>query len=184
MVAQLKTHFKRKAFIYLTVLALIGCSEDQYTVVELHHKQPSELKPVIDQQLGEDIKYDITGQTIVFYDASDSLHSTIRLLEALDKESDVYSLEFSWKNPNRISTTKLPPSISIQSSKNNVISLFKTNWHINIQPSNQSQVWLSLKVKNKRKVIGEQHYLIALNQAQELEHSLLPEGLMVTVKSY
>jgi hypothetical protein len=163
---------------------LTACSQDKFTLVELHHKQPSELTHIIDQQLGDDIEYKIAGQTIIFYDSGANIQSTINLLEILDKQPRVYALNFSWKNPRRASTIKLPSIVSIQQDQNNLINLFNTTWHVDIKPANQTQVWLSLKTKERRKVKSEQHYLLTLNQPGEVANPLLPEDLMINVMLY
>lgn len=184
MVAQLKKHFRRQTLIYLSAMLLTACSDPSYTIVELHHKQPSELTAIIDQQLDGQVEFNITGQTIIFYADMAQLKSTVELLSILDKPPSTYRLEFSWKNPNRRSTIRLPDALSIQQDEENVIRLFDHYFHIAIEPINQSHVRLTIKKKEQRITKQEQHYLLTLNQLEAFKHPLLPRDVMIKVTTY
>ncbi|MGR6873947.1 hypothetical protein ACU6U9_16915 [Pseudomonas sp. HK3] len=210
MVAQRKTYIRCKEAVYLVLaLTLISaCSDDEYTVVELHHRQPSELLPILDKQLSDEIKYNMTGQTIVFYANAAELKPTIALLSSLDKPSSIYTLAFSWMSKHKRSTTRLPPPITIQSNTSNTINMFDNNWQVSIEPISQANVLMTLLQKSKSNEAQEnqlflsnsqgttihlvkqedehekleQQFVLPINEKSGISHSLLPKNLAITVK--
>lgn len=187
MVAQRSSNSRCKALVYLALLALIACTETQYTMVELEHKSPDELLPIIEHQLKGDIEYHTAGQTIVFYAHKKDIQSTIALLAKIDQpinQLNIYTLEFSWKNPARYSTTKLPTPIPVTENKKHTVTLFDKPWVIYIQPANDQQVLLTIKNKKKRKSKNQQQYFLTLNQENEINHILLPKELILTIKQH
>lgn len=184
MVAQRKRYIRCAPLIYLSLALIAGCSDTQYTVIQLHHKSPSEVTDILNEQLNGNVEFKISGQSIVFYAEPAKIKNTIDLLNILDKPSHVYSLEFSWKNPYRRSTITLPRSMNLVADGNNTVELFDHFFEINIEPRNQTQVLLTIKKKTKKKnrVKEEQHYVLSLNQASELIHPLMPDDVMITIK--
>lgn len=209
MVAQRTTHNRCKAVIYLALALLCACADNNYTVIELHHRQPSDLIPILEKQLGGKVEYDITGQTIIFYTSAAKLEPIIALLSSLDRPSPIYTLTFSWANKYKRSTTKLPPPITIQSNTPNIIKLFDDLWHISIKPLTENTALVTLKQKSnlndptnnqlffrgsqgvavqltqpqKKQEALEQQFLITLDEKERISHSQFPEDLAITVMS-
>ena len=207
MVAQRTTHSRCKALIYLALALLCSCSDKEYTVIELHHLQPGNLISILDKQLGDDIEYDISGQSIIFYASESKLQPIIILLNSLDKPSSIYTLTFAWANKYKRSTTQLPHSITIQTKTPNTIKIFDSFWQVSIDQINQGQVLLTLTQSNKvdsksdqqlffsdtkgviiqlaetqvEPELLEQQFVITLNKKERINHEQLPEDLAITV---
>ena len=207
MVAQRTTHSLCKALIYLAIALLCACSDKEYTVVELHHLEPSTLASILNKQLDEDIEYDISGQSIIFYAGASKLTPIITLLNSLDKPPPLYTLTFAWVSKYKRSTTKLPPSITIQTKTPNTIKIFDLFWQVSIDQINQDQVLLTLMQNNKvdsknnqrlffndskgvivqlteaqaEPELLEQQFVITLNKKERINHEQLPEDLAVTI---
>ncbi|MFT5592737.1 MAG: hypothetical protein ACI8SR_001099 [Oceanicoccus sp.] len=209
MVAQCTTHNRCKTVIYLALIFLCACTDNKYTVVELHHRQPSDLIPILDKQLAGEVEYAIAGQTIIFYTSATKLQPTIALLNSLDRPSPIYTLSFSWESKYKRSTTKLPPPITIQSDTPNTIKLFNDVWQISIKPVAENTALITLEQKNDANIPSnrqllvngpqgiavqliqpqekhealKQQFLIILNEKERISHSQFPEDLAITVTS-
>lgn len=207
MVAQRTTYSRCKALIYLVIALLCACSDKEYTVVELHHLEPSTLVSILNKQLDEDIEYDISGQSIIFYAGTSKLKPIITLLNSLDKPPSIYTLTFAWVSKYKRSTTQLPPSITIQSSTPNTIKIFDSLWQASIDQINQNRVLLTLTQKNNANEkknqqiffndskgvivqlvesqaepqLLEQQFVLTLNTKEKINHDMLPEDLAVTI---
>ena len=210
MVAQRTANSRCKALIYLAVLLLCACSDNEYTVVQLHHLDPNKLTSIIDRQLDGEIEYDISGQSIIFYASEKKLKPTITLLGSLDKAPFIYRLSFSWANKYKRSTVQLPPPVTIQSNAPNRIKLFDLLWQISIEQLNHDQVLLTLLQRksadksNQQQIfindpngvtlqlteskeeaqLPERQFILSLNTKERIEHNLLPTGLAVTVSQF
>ncbi|MFY0640800.1 MAG: hypothetical protein JXR16_07115 [Bermanella sp.] len=189
------------------IALLCACSDKEYTVVELHHLEPSTLASILNKQLGEDIEYDISGKSIIFYAGASKLTPIITLLNSLDKPPSIYTLTFAWASKYKRSTTQLPHSITIQSSTPNTIKIFDSLWQTSIDQINQDQVLLTLIQKNNanekeyqqiffndpKGVIVQrvesqtepqllkQQFVLTLNTKERINHDMLPKDLVVTV---
>lgn len=182
MVAQRTTNRRLSTLIYLALLLLSGCEQQQYTLVELHHIPAADIESILQQQLGDDIKYDITGQSIIFYSDREPIKNTIALLQALDKGQSLYEIEFAWANKRRYSTIKLPKPIYVKQDRDNLVQLFDHKWQIKVEPIDQQRVLCEIALINKRRLESVQQFVLEVGTPKQIEHAKLPRGLTLSIQ--
>ncbi|NVK37811.1 MAG: hypothetical protein HWE18_07790 [Gammaproteobacteria bacterium] len=182
MVEQRPTNHRLSSLIYLVFLLLAGCDKQEYTLVELHHISSADIKSILEQHVDDDIQYDIAGQSIIFHSNQESIKNTIALLQALDKGQSLYKIDFSWGNNKRYSTTRLPSSIYIKQSKENLVRLFNERWQIQIETIDQNRVLCEITLIKKHHLESVQQYVFRLGEAQSIEHPELPDGLALKIR--
>ena len=102
---------------YLFLLFIIGCDPGQtHTIVTLHHIDAENLRGVLTESLGTEIKYSITENKIIISEKQININQTLRLLESLDQPPLNAILHFKAGKQYKYTTTTTPGPYALQVS--------------------------------------------------------------------
>lgn len=195
MVAHIKTYSTLKALTYLSLLAILACSnETPKTVVKLYFKQPDAVISALKANFEQDIDFHIVDNNIVFHAPKNEIKKTLSLLKVLDQPPSIYTLHLQPSKDRSYSTSKKPRYLDLIEGKTTTLSLNNLRHEFNISRISEQRSILNIKIskrtkepseeqlflnQSKRQTIAEHHIVLTHNRWGEIEELELSRQIII-----
>lgn len=177
MVAHIKTYSTLKLLTYLSLLAVLACSnETPQTVVKLHFKQPDAVISALKANFEQDIDFHIIDNNIVFHAPKKEIKKTLSLLKVLDQPPSIYTLHLQSSKNRSYSTSKKPRYLDLIEGKTTTLSLNNLRHEFNISRISEQRSILNIKISKRIKEASEEHLFI--NQSKR--HTIAEHHIVLT----
>ncbi len=156
----MKHPLKTCLWLSLCLFVLVGCNNPQtQTIVTLHVKKAKDLKEVIRESLGDNIKFSTTENQVIIFAQKKDIKPTLKLIKTLDQWPSFFMVTLRSEKKHQYSTIKSPVSFSLQSERDTLIKINNTELVFRVKQISKNQPLLKIKSLEAGNVI-EQHILL------------------------
>ena len=137
----------------MLLVSLYGCSQSNpQTVVTLHHIEASSLQEALTKSLGPDIKFSVTENKIVIFEAVANITPTLELLKSLDESPSIVKLHFRRLKQYGYSTIENPEPFSIKENQETEIVVNNEKLHVIFKRASMNTFIFKMMTKKNRRV--------------------------------
>ena len=188
MVDPRQAHPRSKTPINLTALLLISyvltaCSpQSDRTVVQLHFKTGEQVSELLNHLLGEDIKYQVIDNSVVFDAPPEDIEPALSVIKNLDQPPVSYELILKSNNIRSYSTKREPSSLFLVEGKTTTTQFNGQTIRVTINKANNRQSLMHVLSQNKKGRINENHWLLPHNKSSNPDPRIFPKGITLRIQ--
>ncbi len=152
--------FSKNIWLSACLVVLVGCDTPQtQTIVTLHAKKAGNLKELIRESLGSDVKFSTSESQIIIFAQKKDIQSTLKLLEILDQWPSAFRVTLKAEKSHQYSTISSPLPFSLQHEHDTLIKVSSSQLLFRLQQISKDKFLLKIKSYSAGKVVA-QHILL------------------------
>jgi hypothetical protein len=183
-----QTNSRRKTTFHLIVIGLLtillsGCdSNPDRTVIQLHFKSGEQVKDLLGYLLGEQVSYQVIGNTVVFDANKKEIEPALKILENIDQPPVSYRVTVLPSNIRRYSTQATPRVFYLVEGKTSTTDFNRLRLRMTLNRANNHQSLLHILSKNKNGEVSENHWLLPHGKQNNPDPRIFPKGITIQVQ--